>query len=74
MISRKIGLRLNIGRRIDQGMMTAIGQTEIDVMIIDEMIDMTMTDMMIIIGIIEIICQGTIKNNTRVTDIMMIEG
>ena len=58
---------------IDRGMMTAIGQTKIDVMIIEEMIDMMMTDTMIIVGIIviEIIHQETIGDHTRVTDIMV---
>mgnify|MGYP000417971169 CR=1 FL=1 len=53
-------------------MMTAIGQTEIDGMIIVEMIDMMMTDAMSIVGIITIIRQEEIKDNTRITDTMMI--
>ena len=72
MIARKIELGLITKRRIDQGMMTAIGQTKIDGMIIKEMIDMTMID-----GIIEIIRQEMIEmtgGHTKVTDIMMIEG
>ena len=47
---------------IDRGMMTAIGQTKIDGMIIKEMIDMTMID-----GIIEIIRQEMIGDRTRVS-------
>ena len=43
-------------------MMTAIGQTKIDGMIIKEMIDMTMID-----GIIEIIRQEMIGDRTRVS-------
>mgnify|MGYP000423870088 CR=1 FL=1 len=44
-------------------------------MIIGEMIDMMMTDVMIIIGIIivEIIDQEMIEDHTRVNDIMMID-
>ena len=73
MMPRKIGLGPNTEMRIDQGIMNAIGQTEIDVMIIGEMIDMTTTDVRIIVGIIEIIRQGTIRDHTRLTNMMMID-
>ena len=67
MMPRKIGLGPNTEMRIDQGIMNAIGQTEIDVMIIGEMIDMTTTDVRIIVGIIEIIRQEMIGDRTRVS-------
>ena len=41
MMPKKTRLGPNTEMRIDQGIMNAIGQTEIDVMIIGEMIDMT---------------------------------
>ena len=55
-------------------MMTGIGKTKIDVMIIGEMIDTTMNDVMIIVEVIEIILQGMIRDHTRSIDIMMIDG
>ena len=54
-------------------MMTGIGKTKIDVMIIGEMIDTTMNDVMIIVEVIEIILQGMIRDHTRSIDIMMID-
>ena len=72
---KKTRLGPNTEMRIDQDMMTAIGQTEINVTIIGEMIDMMMTHAMIIVGIIliEIIHQETVEDHTRVTNIIMIE-
>ena len=72
MIARKIELGLITKGRIDQGMMTTISHIKTDELIIAEMIDMMMTDAMSIVGIITIIRQEEIKDNTRITDTMMI--
>ena len=60
---------------IDEGMMTTIDLTEIDMMIIEEMIDLRMIDEMITTGkiVIEIIHKGMTGGHTRVINIMKIE-
>ena len=59
-----------------QDMTTAIGQTEIDMMIIRAMIGMMIIEEMMIVGIIitMIIRHEMTGGHTKVTNIMMIEG
>ena len=79
-MEKKTGLGPNSGMMIGRDMMTDIGQTEIDAMIIREMIVMMITDAMmiaemIIVGIIAtvIIHQLTTRGHTRVTSVMIIK-
>ena len=74
-MTKQTRLGLNIGMMIDEGMMTTIDLTEIDMMIIEEMIDLRMIDEMITTGkiVIEIIHKGMTGGHTRVINIMKIE-
>ena len=87
MMAKKIGIKTKFGMMIGHDMMTAIGRTKIDVIIIDGTIGIMITEEMIIVTMITvgiivtnmtmIIHQEMIEmtgGHTKVTNIMMIEG